>query len=122
MICCRKINDELNILAGIFENVYFGVVWIMIVILQVLLITFAGRVFKCHAAGLTPTQWLWTVLPGFFTFIINLGLKFFPDKFCPMLSSENPEEVEKADREYSRLKRNVSSIRSTGKVVTTNKQ
>lgn len=38
MICCRKINDELNVFAHIFENVYFGVVWIMICVLQVLLI------------------------------------------------------------------------------------
>lgn len=53
MVCCRKINDELNFLDGILNNIYFAVVWVAIVILQALLITFAGRVFKCHAAGLT---------------------------------------------------------------------
>lgn len=30
MICCRKINDELNVFAHIFENFYFGVVWLAI--------------------------------------------------------------------------------------------
>lgn len=118
MICCRKINDEINIFSGIFENVYFGVVWIMIVILQVLLITFAGRVFKCHAKGLTPVQWAWTVLPGLFTFLINVSLKCESlDKMCPIIGSEDPKDVEAAQKEYSRLKRNVSSIRGSQQFV-----
>jgi hypothetical protein len=115
MICCRKINDELNVFAGITENAYFAVVWIMICVLQVLLICFAGRVFKCHAAGLTVTQWLWTVLPGLASFFINFMLKFIPDSICPILGSEEEEDVTKASKEYSRLKRNISvSIRNSG--------
>merc|ERR1712199_125044 len=76
MICCRKINDELNIFSGIFENGFFIVVWSMICLLQVLLICFAGRVFKCHGGGLTIIQWIWTVVPGVASFFINFGLKF----------------------------------------------
>jgi hypothetical protein len=39
------------------------------------------------------------------------------DTICPVLGSEDQDEIEKADKEYSKLKRNVSvSIRSSGKV------
>merc|ERR1712048_574171 len=117
MICCRKINDELNFLDGIADNMYFAVVWVAIVILQALLISFAGRVFKCHAGGLTWQQWLWTVIPGFFTFVINFVLKFVPDSICPKLGSEDPDDLVRAEEEYAKLKRSVSvSIRNSGKV------
>jgi hypothetical protein len=117
MICARKINDELNVFTGITENAYFAVVWLMIVVLQVILIQFSGRVFKCHNKGLTTTQWLWTVLPGLLTFFINFALKFIPDTICPILGSEDPDDVNHADKEYSKLKRNVSvSIRQAGSV------
>lgn len=116
MICCRKINDELNVFAHITENVYFAVVWIMICVLQVLLICFAGRVFKCHAGGLTWQQWLYTVLPGIASFLINFVMKFVPDSICPVLGSEEMDDVEQAEKEYSRLKRNVStSVRNSGR-------
>jgi hypothetical protein len=48
---------------------------------------------------------LWTVVPGLFTYIINAILKVVPDTICPSIGSEDPEDIEKADREYSRLKR-----------------
>lgn len=122
MICCRKINDELNFLDGIMSNIYFLVVWVAIVILQVLLISFTGRVFKCHAGGLTWQQWLWTVVPGLFTFFVNLLLKFIPDSICPTLGSEDPDDLTRAEEEYAKLKRNVSvSIRNSGRVKNTNK-
>jgi hypothetical protein len=69
--------------------------------------------------GLTGVQWLWTVLPGLITFLVNAILKtpIIKDTICPVLGSEDQDEIEKADKEYSKLKRNVSvSIRSSGKV------
>jgi len=69
----------------------------MICILQVLLICFAGRVFKCHAGGLTIVQWAYTVIPGIASFLINFVLKFVPDTICPVLGSEEAEDVEKAE-------------------------
>lgn len=122
MICCRKINDEINFMDGIQSNIYFLAVWVTIVILQVILISFSGKLFKCHSGGLTWQQWLWTVVPGLFTFFINLFLKFIPDTICPKLGSEDPADLTRAEEEYDKLKRNVSvSIRNSGRVKHTNK-
>lgn len=65
---------------------------------------------------------MWTVIPGIFTFFINTALKCLDDSWCPSIGSEDPEDVERAETEYNKLKRNVSvSIRHSGVVKTINK-
>ena len=53
LICSRKINDELNIFEGFFETTAFVLTWSLIVIGQVLLVTYGNAPFKCHVQGLT---------------------------------------------------------------------
>jgi hypothetical protein len=65
---------------------------------------------------------LYTVLPGLITFLGNLLLKFIPDSICPILGSEDPEDEEKAEAEYKKLKKNISvSIRNSGRIKIDNK-
>ena len=42
---CRRLNDECNIFKNIHNSRFFIAIWIMIVVLQVLIINFAGRSF-----------------------------------------------------------------------------
>jgi len=52
MLASRKIHDEFNIFAGIFDNFVFIAVWIFIVALQVVLTQVTGRIFEVHTEGL----------------------------------------------------------------------
>lgn len=49
MICARKIHDEWNIFEGFFSNTVFLLVWGIILILQILIITFTSFIFKVIA-------------------------------------------------------------------------
>lgn len=63
-----------------------------------------------------------TVLPGVASFVINFMMKFVPDSICPVLGSEELDDVTQAEKEYSRLKRNVStSVRNSGRFKQFNK-
>ena len=42
---CRKLYDEFNILQAIHRSRFFLIIWFLIVILQILIINFAGRSF-----------------------------------------------------------------------------
>jgi len=100
MICSRKINDEINVFANIFDNWLFGVIWVVICVLQVIMIQLAGKVMKVHNKGLTGTQWLLTTLPAFIVFVFNFLLKFVPDSIAPQLGDETEEAKQKSIKEY----------------------
>lgn len=53
MLAARKINDELNIFAGVFTNAMFCAVWLTIAVAQCLITQFGSRALKVHVAGLT---------------------------------------------------------------------
>jgi Cation transporting ATPase, C-terminus len=52
MICCRKINDELNVFEGIHKNITFCILWFVIIGGQVLITQFGNLVFVCSPDGL----------------------------------------------------------------------
>lgn len=117
MICSRKINDELAVFAGIFDNWLFVVIFIAICALQVIMVQLAGRVMKVHNMGLTGEQWLFTTIPAFLVFIFNAILKFVPDWICPVLGDEEESDKEKAKKEYMNLRKSrdlSSSLRQGG--------
>lgn len=117
MICSRKINDELAVFAGIFDNWLFVVIFIAICALQVIMVQLAGRVMKVHNMGLTGEQWLYTTIPAFLVFIFNAILKFVPDYICPVLGDEEESDKEKAKKEYMNLRKSrdlSSSLRQGG--------
>ena len=103
MICSRKINDEINVFANILDNWLFGVIWVVICVLQVIMIQLAGKVMKVHNYGLTGEQWLMTSLPALIVFLFNFILKYIDDGYFPTLGDETEEAKEKSKKEYLQL-------------------
>lgn len=54
----RKLRNEFNVFAGIFQNVYFLAILIVTFILQVIAVELGGRYIGCYDDGLTAGQWL----------------------------------------------------------------
>jgi len=70
---------QLNVFEGITRNTLFLVIIGIIVVLQVLLITFTGMAFGVYANfGLTVQQWGISILIGSFALILNVILKLLP--------------------------------------------
>ena len=83
MINCRKINDEKNIFDGIFTNIMFVIVWIVIAIGQGVIVEFTSIVFDVSKGGLPWEHWLIAIILGLFEFVWDFLLKLIPDTFCP---------------------------------------
>ncbi|CAD8181544.1 unnamed protein product [Paramecium pentaurelia] len=94
-INARRIQDELNILQGIFSNILFPIIFLGILSLQIIMITFGGIVFHCYSFnGLCIEQWLICIAFGFGGLIIRLILSQIPDTILGFLviyiSKKNP--------------------------------
>lgn len=82
MVCARKIHDEFNIFDGLVSNFAFVIVWLFIFIGQIG-ISFAGRIFRLHPAGLSWEQHATSIGFALSVFIINLITKCLPDTIIP---------------------------------------
>jgi hypothetical protein len=103
MLGARKINDEVNIFEGIFKNPLFGTVWLIIFGGQILIILLGGRGMGVHAMGITLTQWVISVGLSFISLVVNLLLKFIPEKFFPEMGDEDADDVSAAKADYANL-------------------
>lgn len=103
MLGARKINDELNIFEGIFTNPLFMTVWFTIFGGQILIMLLGKSAMKVHSDGITLTQWILSVALSFISLLVNLFLKFIPEKFFPDLGEENESDVAAAKRDYDNL-------------------
>merc|ERR1712218_68417 len=82
MVCSRKIHDEKNVFEGITGNIPFILVWLFIVIGQIG-ISFTGKFFHLHSAGLSWQQHVQAMTMSLVVFIVNFILKFVPDNVIP---------------------------------------
>ena len=89
MICARKIHDEFNIFEGMFTNVMFCVLFVVILIGQVIITQFGGRMFVVCLDGLTWQQWLLAFAVGSTTWIVNVILKCVPDWVTPSMGNDS---------------------------------
>lgn len=105
MICARKINDEFNIFQHVMGNVTFIAVWLVIVVVQCLVTQFSGKFVKIHDKGLTGWQWVFCLVGGSFSFLVNFILKFIPDHICIVLGDEDQQDIETARAEYMNLRK-----------------
>ena len=97
MVCSRKIHDEFNVFEGMLTNFPFLIVWAFIVLGQIA-ISFSGRVFKLHPAGLSWQQHVEAILVALTVFVVNAILKCLPDNIiCFQLG---PDSV--YDRNHSK--------------------
>jgi len=104
MLAARKINDEINIFSGVFTNLMFISVWIVIVVGQFFIVAVGSWALKVHVNGLTTEQWVLCLIVGFTSLIWNVLLKFVPDRICPTLGEEDPKDVIEAEEDYRYLR------------------
>lgn len=83
MLCARKIHDEKNIFSGMCDNWVFIAVWLGIVGLQIIITQLGGIVFEVCSTGLAWEQWLISFAIGSTVLVVNLLIKFIPDRFTP---------------------------------------
>lgn len=74
----RKLNDELNIFEGLRRSKMFVVIVIMIIILQVLMVTFGYRVVNVAFWGLQWKGWIITILISSMGLVVSFLLKLIP--------------------------------------------
>jgi hypothetical protein len=103
MLAARKINDEINIFVGICDNPYFVVTWIFIAAGQYFITQYGSLALKVHINGLDGTQWGISVAVGFTSLLMNVVLKFVPDRICFIMGDEDDIDVEKAKADYKVL-------------------
>lgn len=58
-ISSRKLNNEMNLFAGITENRIFIVIMFIELIAQACFVQFLGNFAECYDEGLTWKQWIW---------------------------------------------------------------
>ena len=77
-INCRVIDDNFNIFVRIGNNIFFPIITLGELILQIFLIEFGGDAFKCTERGLTMNQWLICIGFSFLTFVLSIIIKLIP--------------------------------------------
>ena len=108
MLNARKINDELNICGGVFDNAMFLFIWIGIFIIQILITQFTADVFMVHRDGLTYIQWTICMSLGLSAWVVDFIIKFIPDELCPELGNKR-KAIEGDERGgVMKLRRNMS--------------
>ena len=88
MLNARKINDEINIFAGMGDNPMFLMIWIGIFVVQVFITQFTADIFMVNREGLTLTQWIICMTLGLSSWVVDLLIKFIPDSLCPELGKK----------------------------------
>jgi magnesium-transporting ATPase (P-type) len=83
MLNARKINDEINICAGIFENSMFVIVWLIIFVVQIFITQYGSTLMKVSPQGLGMDQWIVSFIISLTALIVAMALKFVPDTLCP---------------------------------------
>ena len=75
---CRVIDDSLNIFVRIGNNLFFPIITLCELALQIILIEFGKDAFKCTERGLTLIQWLIVIGFSAITFVLSFIIKFIP--------------------------------------------
>ena len=75
---CRVIDDSLNIFVRMGNNLFFPVITLCELALQILLIEFGRDAFKCTERGLTLIQWLIVIGFSAVTIVLSAIVKFIP--------------------------------------------
>ena len=75
---CRVIDDSLNIFIRMGNNLFFPIITLCELALQILLIEFGRDAFKCTERGLTVFQWLIVIGFSAITFVLSFIIKFIP--------------------------------------------
>lgn len=94
-INCRRIDNHLNVFAGIHKNAYFIVIFLFIAAAQVVIVFFGGDAFKTTPLNLG--QWAICILLGFFSLPLGMVIRLIPDSTFAACLPKNPEEAAPVD-------------------------
>jgi Ca2+-transporting ATPase len=94
-INCRRIDNRLNVFAGIHRNAYFICIFIFIVIAQFVIVTFGGDAFK--TVKLNAAQWGVCILLGFLSLPLGMILRLIPDSLFAACLPKAPAAAEPVD-------------------------
>ncbi|KAG0300340.1 hypothetical protein BGZ98_009257 [Dissophora globulifera] len=75
---CRRLDNHLNIFAGIFRNVYFMVIFVIMIVFQIIIIEFGGAAFGTEK--LDGIQWLICVLLGLLSIPVGVIIRLIPEE------------------------------------------
>ncbi|ORX83171.1 calcium-translocating P-type ATPase [Anaeromyces robustus] len=92
---CRRIDNRLNIFAGIHRNAYFICIFLFICIAQFLIVTFGGNAFK--TVPLTVGQWAICILLGAVSIPLGMFIRMIPDSVFSACLPKAPAAAEPVD-------------------------
>ena len=75
---CRVIDDSFNIFVRMGNNLFFPIITLCELALQIILIEFGRDAFKCTERGLTLYQWLLVIAFSAVTFVLSFIVKLIP--------------------------------------------
>jgi len=94
-INCRRIDNRLNVFAGIYKNAYFICIFIFIAVAQFLIVTFGGDAFK--TTSLNAAQWGICILLGFLSLPLGMILRLIPDSTFALCLPKLPAAADPVD-------------------------
>lgn len=75
---CRRLDNRLNIFAGILKNTYFMVIFVIMVVFQVIIVEFGGEAFKTEK--INNVQWAICVVLGLLSLPVGVIIRLIPDE------------------------------------------
>ncbi|KAI9217488.1 hypothetical protein BC828DRAFT_391053 [Blastocladiella britannica] len=76
-INCRRLDSRLNVFSGIQNNMYFCVIMVITVVLQVVIVEFGGSAFQ--TTRLTGVEWAVSIAIGFMSIPVGVIIRLLPD-------------------------------------------
>ena len=81
---CRVLDDSFNIFKRISKSTYFIIIMVIILVLQVIFLTFLGKAVRVVYWGLDPISWLFCIAVGATTLLVSVILKLIPvERYLP---------------------------------------
>ncbi|KAG0201269.1 hypothetical protein BGX28_005842 [Mortierella sp. GBA30] len=82
-INCRRLDNNLNIFAGIHRNYYFIVIFFIMVLFQAIIVQYGGAAFETEK--LNGIQWLICILLGLLSIPVGIIIRLIPEEiFGPL--------------------------------------
>ena len=81
-INARVLDDSLNIFVRIHKNLFFPLITLLELALQVVIVCFGNAAFKVVESGLTAKQWGISIGFSAITFVLSFIIKFIPLERC----------------------------------------
>ena len=112
-INARVLDDSLNIFIRIEKNIFFPLITLLELVLQIIIIFFGNAAFKVVEKGLTGKQWGISIGFSAITFVLSIIVKFIPldvciQNFLDNMSKDNKvaniEDLEQQSRDNSNQK------------------